>query len=472
MIMKKLLPIFLLSWLLLILSCSEDDSKQALQDDHSAETGHYHKGIISFAELKSKLNDKPVRLLAAGLSGRGGEDYIQSVDSTNIIEITYGDLTTYTLNVHTLDDEEYYLSNLIIREEADSILEVIVHYQPSLNWITEFEAGNYLEYDGEIKVVDTEGEDFSEDDTTGKMYCTFSVETTSTCTCGPAHVEGDPNCTCTTFENTYNIKVNCGYSGGGSGGGSGDDDDPGTGGGGGGIPTEPIPDEGETPCQSLALKTDANFRYYINRLKSLLNSPDENGYFNYNPNEVPGQNSNATNQYNIMSSKTRADGKKRVRTTVAGPQVFGYMHTHPIDDDVMGVHSTGDIFAFAELLTKRSSYGYSLSETYCIVVGEHGIYSLKLEDFSKFNDWTLEYDTETKRRKFFEDFEKKYFDLRAHESTRTNNERSILKMLDQYYDDLGIGMYRAVESNNTITGWERMTLSENGNPEFTNCNEL
>lgn len=47
-----------------------------------------------------------------------------------------------------------------------------------------------------------------------------------------------------------------------------------------------------------------------------------------------------------------------------------------------------------------------------------------------------------------------------------------LKMLNEYYDDLGIGLYRAVEVNGAMTGWERMTLNENNNPAFTNCNQL
>lgn len=125
------------------------------------------------------------------------------------------------------------------------------------------------------------------------------------------------------------------------------------------------------------------------------------------------------------------------------------------------------------MVIKRSGFsGYSIEDTYCIVVGSHGIYSLKIEDFSKFNAWTLQYDTKGERYKFFVEFERKYFKIREHENSRTNNERSILKMLNEYYDDLGIGLYRAVEVNGAMTGWERMTLNENNNPAFTNCNQL
>ncbi len=451
----------LLCFSVLYISCSEDDFRREHEHEHMAESGLFQKKTISYEELRSRLKDKPVSLLS-GISNKGGESYIESIDSTTVVEINMGALTTYTLKVNTIDDGDYYLSNLIIKEEGDSILEVIVHYLPTADWIAAFENHERIEYDGEIRVVDTEGNDLSEGGVSGKMYCTYSVYTSSYCTC-EGHPEGSPDCTCTTFENGYSITLNCGYSGGGSGGWS-DDDDGGS--GGGGIPTDPIPGEGETPCQSLALKTDADFHHKINFLKTKVDeNPNEWGWENYN---YPTA-GNGTNIYNVSAEGTT----KKYTLREWGSHVFGYAHSHPDDDDeVMGVHSTADIRIFTDIVRFRAENGYSTSEAYGIVVGEHGTYALKLEDISKFNNWRLEYDTGTKIGKYFVEFERDYKKIRTHENNQINNERSVLNILDQYYNDIGVGIYRAVESGNTITGWERMTLDANRNPKRTNCNNL
>lgn len=171
------------------------------------------------------------------------------------------------------------------------------------------------------------------------MICSFSVEPIYDCnTCMGRQIIG------------YDITIHCytvpGSGGGGGGPGpgpGGPGPGPGEGGGSGnggddpGLPTDPNYGGDITPCQSLTMKkNDPFFIDKINHLKGLLNSPDENGFFNYNPNEIPGHQSNHTNKYNVMSSKTRTDGKKTVRTTVDGPQVFGFMHTHPIHPKYMG----------------------------------------------------------------------------------------------------------------------------------------
>ena len=219
--MKKFLYFLLLGFVTILLfhSCNEEELEVPHSEFH--ETNQLHKRIISFNELRLNLQSKNVKSLQNNLLQRGGDDYIQFIDSTNIVEITYGNLTTYTLNVHTLDSEESYLSNLIIREEEDSIFEVIVHYEPSSNWIREFESNNYIEYEGEIRAVNTEGEDFSEEDTSGKMQCTFSIESVhipcygSTCPCDDGN--GTTN---------YYVQLNCGYTNGGGGTGNGGDFDP------------------------------------------------------------------------------------------------------------------------------------------------------------------------------------------------------------------------------------------------------
>lgn len=238
--MKKTIYFLLLCVAGLLISCSEDDVRQEHEHEHSVETGLLQKKMISFDELKLKLSNKPIKSLTSGMINKGGDDYIQSIDSTNIMEISLDSVTTYTLKVNTLDDAHNYLSNLIIKEEGDSILEVIVHYQPTAEWINAFENNTLLDYEGEIAVVNTEGESLSNTEVSGKIECSFSIESYSTCTC-EGHIEGvqyNPPCTCTTFENTYKLEINCGYTGGGGsgnggGGSSGDGDQP-------GLPTIPM----------------------------------------------------------------------------------------------------------------------------------------------------------------------------------------------------------------------------------------
>lgn len=463
--MKRTIYLFLLCMAGVLFSCSEDDFKQSHGHDHTAETGLYQKKTISYEKLKAKLKDKPVSLLS-GISHKEGDDYIRSIDSTTIVEISEGDLTTYTLKVSTQDDDDYYLSNLIIKEEADSILEVIVHYQPTDAWIAAFENHELIEYDGEIRVFNMQGEDISEGGVSEKMYCSYSVITESYCTC-EGHPEGAPNCTCTTFENGYSIVLNCGYSGGGSGTGGWSDDDGGS--GGGGIPTEPIPGEGQTPCQSLALKNDAGFRNKILDLKNNINTESEKGWTNYEIN-------NSGVGYQGMVPITRQDGSYGVRPLNQTSDVVGHMHNHTIRPDDMAIPSVDDISGYITLLDTRLSFNKSTTDTYSIVVGIHGdgredpkqkrVYAMKLENLDNLLAWRLEYDTEDKRKKYFAKIKEDEIRIHEHPNEEEKNEKAFLELLGSCYGDLGLGIYKA---NDSFTSWSRMTLNYN-NVVLTPCN--
>ena len=258
--------------------------------------------------------------------------------------------------------------------------------------------------------------------------------------------------------------------GGGSGNGEGSGHDP-------GLPTDPNYGGDITPCQALTMKkNDPFFIDKINFLKEKVNTtPFEHGFVNHNPIEDPNINSNATNQYSPTVSVMEVHCLPSADIQIEGAHVFGYMHTHPGTSqcpDSMGVHSVPDIREFMSILRRRHSMNYSLHDAYGIVVGGHGVYALKLEDPMKFNNWLLKIDTRDKSNKYFEDMERIYEGLNEHPNTRTDNEKAILQLLNQFYSDLGIGLYRAVEVNGAMTGWERMTLNENNNPAFTNCNQL
>lgn len=185
-------------------SCSEDDYSHQHTE---LEMGTlFQKRTISFAEMKNKLSGKDVKSLALGIANKGGDDYIVSIDSTAVTEIINDSLTTYTLRVYTQDEENYAYSNLIIKEVNSEIEEYIAHYTPTPEWQAAYDSGNYTDYQGEIAMSDTDGNDLGE---TGKSPCTFSIESAMVCTC-EGHIMGDPVCTCTTFTNYYYLKMICG----------------------------------------------------------------------------------------------------------------------------------------------------------------------------------------------------------------------------------------------------------------------
>lgn len=156
--------------------------------------------------MKNKLSGKDVKSLALGIANKAGDDYIVSIDSTAVTEIINDSLTTYTLRVYTQDEENYAYSNLIIKEVNSEIEEYIAHYTPTPEWQAAYDSGNYTDYQGEIAMSDTDGNDLGE---TGKSPCTFSIESAMVCTC-EGHIMGDPVCTCTTFTNYYYLKMTCG----------------------------------------------------------------------------------------------------------------------------------------------------------------------------------------------------------------------------------------------------------------------
>lgn len=408
--MKRTLYLLLLCVVGLVFSCSEDDSLKGIPEKEKAGTG-YKRSVISFHDMKAKLSGSPGKSLSlfSNIANKGGDDYILEIDSTYIIEYSNDTLTTYTMKVSTLDDELYSFSNLIIKLSNGEAEEYVSHYSPSAAWQAAHDSGEYLPYEGELALVDLNGEDTLPQ---GKaVYCSFSLEPIydpDGCSCGGGTVIG------------YELVVSCRTTSDGSPNGNGGNGGPGDPGNnpppGGGMPTDPIGGDngsgmGNSPCDALNAKLlDLNFRQNIQHLNTKVSTtPYEHGFVNHNPNQNPDISSDKTNQYSPTVSVMEQHCKSKADMQIEGAHVFGYMHTHPGTSqcpDAMGVHSDADIKAFLDILRYRHGMNYSLHDTYGIVVGGHGIYALKLEDATKFNNWLLNIDTRAKYRKYFEDMKK------------------------------------------------------------------
>ncbi len=249
--MKKTIYFLLLCVAGILFSCSEDEGlyKHATEQETALKSG-YKKSIVSFEDMKSKLSLSKGRALSlfSNLANKGGDDYIQKIDSIYIIQFSNDSLTTFTMGVSTLDDENYSYSNLIIRLMDGETEEFIAHYSPTEEWQTAHNNGEYLPYEGTLHVTNTDGIsilDNNEESSQGKLStCYFALES--------EHVEctGNSNtCPCTDGNGTTNYSITLVCDGSAGGGGSPPDyGDPGNGGGSGGsgsggngpdLPTDP-----------------------------------------------------------------------------------------------------------------------------------------------------------------------------------------------------------------------------------------
>lgn len=91
------------------------------------------KNKVSFQDMKSYLlhhtaSSTPTSI--ENLHNKDGDAFIIAIDTTNIVQIIYGDVTTFTLHVNTLDDELYAYSNLVVKLHNGQTEESVLHYNP------------------------------------------------------------------------------------------------------------------------------------------------------------------------------------------------------------------------------------------------------------------------------------------------------------------------------------------------------
>lgn len=210
--MKKIVYFLMICIAGILFSCSEDDlSKSNNPHDHVGIESKMNK--VSLQEMKNFLKEQNKGLFPKSIDASLNKDasiYITKIDSTQVVQITYGDITTFTLYVETLDKENYAYSNLVLKYYNGELKEYVFHYNPTVEWQSAHAAGEKLPYDGELIITDIYGEETQEE--TGKMSgCMLEVRVAC---------YGD-SCPCTDGNGqTFYITVPCGGGGGGEGGGT------------------------------------------------------------------------------------------------------------------------------------------------------------------------------------------------------------------------------------------------------------
>lgn len=213
--MKKTVYFLLLCFTAFLFSCLEDDLNKSHDHNNHAEHKMRMKKV-SFHDMKSYLLKHTNSTLPASLDpsfNKGGDAFITAIDTTNISQITSGDVTTFTLYVNTLDDELYAYSNLVIKLHNGQTEESILHYNPTQEWQAAYNSGERLPYDGDLTITDIYGEEIERAVAGG----TCMLEITLACY--------GASCPCTDGNGqVFYVTISCG-------GGGGDGDNP----------TDPIP---------------------------------------------------------------------------------------------------------------------------------------------------------------------------------------------------------------------------------------
>ncbi|GEM_PF-3194911 len=293
--------------------------------------------------------------------------------------------------------------------------------------------------------------------------------------CDYGHWHSDEDCEA----DGWKTKIICPSGGGGDGGGSGNDNtdygpiipggyNPAEGGGGGGGTTSPPNDA----CKSLnnKLKNDSVFKQKLADLKPKINDLNyEHGFANTNPKDNPNLNTASQNAY--LNAKSATEGSINFGMSYDTPQFFGFAHTHPTKDSSLGVPSFADIRTFLTLLKSRADNGLSNNDSYGIVVGNYGIYSMKLENNQNFLD-VYNNNTSSTAKEFWKRFGDKYEELKGkyfptlNDINKNKMEQFIADIFKQFYHEIGIVMYRMTDNMN---GWEKLELENNGNLKRTIC---
>lgn len=335
---KKITYFALLCFLSMLFSCNHDEDLMESKHYHTTEDTRMNK--VSFQEMKNFIKKNAIGTFPSSLNAifnKGSDPYITNIDSTQITQISYDGVVTFTLPVKTIDEGKYTFSDLIFNIKNGEVKEYIYHYNPSENWIAEFNSGNKMDYEGELVITDTVGNELSR--TLGTM-CFMAVDI-------PCY---GTSCPCTDGNGqTIYVKVEC--SGGSGGGQNPTGDGPTTPSGPGGF----NPQEGgggtsttNTPCQKVKTtynNTAVKSRYGV--LKPLTSASQETGYgFKTVSNGMGG----TTTQTNSLNPDSSNPDKMKVGIF---PTSFGYIHTHLDKTDgkiAVKIFSPADINTFIVLL--------------------------------------------------------------------------------------------------------------------------
>lgn len=217
-------------------SCSEDDYLSKAESQKESYNS-YKRSIVSFDDMRTQLSSSSGEVLSLfnNIANKGGGEYIQEIDTTHIIQYTNDTLTTYTMRVVTLDEDNYSYSNLLIKSLNGETEEVVVHYKPTNEWQEAHDTGDYLPYDGLLDVTDIYGTSLDEDPNVqgrGKITCSYSIEI--------IYVGGNCDSCPKNVVSSYILHVECSSDGGGNNPYGGDGGGPFNENGEGNLPTDPV----------------------------------------------------------------------------------------------------------------------------------------------------------------------------------------------------------------------------------------
>lgn len=133
---KKIYYFMLLCFLTIVFSCKDDDLRDL---NHTHNSSHQTKmNKVSFEEMQNFIKENAKGIFPKSLnliSNKGSEIYITDIDSTQITQIYYEGITTFTLPVKTRDEDKYVFSDLIFNIKNGELQEYIYHYNPSEHWL-------------------------------------------------------------------------------------------------------------------------------------------------------------------------------------------------------------------------------------------------------------------------------------------------------------------------------------------------
>lgn len=213
------------------------------------------------------------------------------------------------------------------------------------------------------------------------------------------------------------------------------------------------------PCEVLnnMSKAGSKFRLYFDQLKGLTGASIEHGYVNYNGNEI--EDASLRNLFYLMNSV--GDGESVSSTMLNNVNAFGYIHTHRDQELIASIHSLADIHAYILMVNRRFKNGYSYDNTYGIVIGGQGTYSINITDITKFNIANITRDQFDEFWVIFSnDYEKEWENVT---NDTISIENFMINLLGKYYDQLGMSLFNLDSKNNN---WSKVVKGNNNKPEY------
>ncbi|MDO5509578.1 MAG: hypothetical protein Q4F57_02670 [Weeksellaceae bacterium] len=139
-----------------LFSCHQDDVGYTPDLQKNAV---HSRQQVSMGELKNHLASKNLlqqsQLPSFDLqnTSRQPDAYILQIYDSKIFMHQKGNVTSFTMQIHTVETTQDVISNLVITIENDELTEIIIHYKPIEGWLEKYLAGEVKVFDGLIKFV-------------------------------------------------------------------------------------------------------------------------------------------------------------------------------------------------------------------------------------------------------------------------------------------------------------------------------